>query len=123
MLKTSIENISFNLCNVWFLGWCDGYSSKVGTIARRTRLFEHSENQAFNMPTFRTLALIALVCASAIAMTTSASARVVCRHTQSDYVYPPTLGLTVHDNDWKWKEGEKHMWREHEGKGYWKGGS
>jgi hypothetical protein len=78
------------------------------------------------MKTFRTLAFTALVGVSAIAMTSSASARIVCNeagdcwHTQTDYVYPPTLGLSIHDNDWKWKEGEKHMWREHEGKGYWK---
>ena len=79
------------------------------------------------MNTFRTLALAGLVGASAIAMTTSANARIVCNeegdcwHTQTVYVYPPTLGLTIHENDWKWKEGEKRRWREHEGKGYWKG--
>ena len=81
------------------------------------------------MKTFRTLAFTAFVGVSAAAMTTSASARVVCNeggdcwHTQSDNVLPPALGLTVHDHTWKWKEGEKHTWREHEGKGYWKGNS
>jgi len=58
-----------------------------------------------------------------------ASSHVVCNedgdcwHTQSDYVYLPTFGLTTHEDGWKWKEGEKHTWREHEGKGYWKGNS
>ena len=59
----------------------------------------------------------------------SASAGIVCNadgdcwHTQTDYQYQPSFGLTVHPNDWKWNEGEKHAWREHKGKGYWKGGS
>jgi hypothetical protein len=79
--------------------------------------------------TFRILAFTAFVGVSALAMTTSASARIVCNedgdcwHTQTERVYPPGLGLTIHDNDWKWREGERHSWREHEGKGYWKGGT
>jgi hypothetical protein len=57
------------------------------------------------------------------------SARTVCNedgdcwHATTDYDYQPSFGLSIHPNDWKWKEGEKHAWREHEGKGYWKGGS
>ena len=43
-----------------------------------------------------------------------------CWHTQTDYEYRPEMGLTVHPEDWKWKEGEHHQWREHAGKGYWK---
>ncbi len=80
------------------------------------------------MAIFRTLALGAFTIASAAAMTGTASARVVCNedgdcwHSREAVVYPPTLGLTIHENDdWKWGEGEKHHWREHEGKGYWKG--
>jgi hypothetical protein len=46
-----------------------------------------------------------------------------CWHAKTDYEYQPAFGLSVHPNDWKWKEGEKHAWREHEGKGYWHGGS
>jgi hypothetical protein len=81
------------------------------------------------MKMFSTIAFAAVMWASAVAMSTSASARVVCNqdgdcwHAQSDYVYLPTFGLTTHEDNWKWKEGEKHTWREHEGKGYWKGGS
>jgi hypothetical protein len=33
-----------------------------------------------------------------------------------------SFGLTIHPDGWKWKEGERHTWREHEGRGYWKGG-
>jgi hypothetical protein len=69
----------------------------------------------------------ALLGASALAMvSTGASARIVCNadgdcwHTQTDYEYRPEMGLTVHPEDWKWKEGEHHQWREHAGKGYWK---
>ena len=64
-----------------------------------------------------------------VLMSTSASTAVVCNkegdcwHTPTEYPYRPTFGLTVHESDWEWREGEKHAWREHEGKGYWKGGS
>ena len=80
------------------------------------------------METLSRLTIIALVAACALAMTaTSVSARIVCNedgdcwHVHGDYDYGPTLGLTIHPDDWKWKEGERHRWREHEGKGYWKG--
>jgi len=81
------------------------------------------------MKLFAGISFAALMGVSAVALiSTSASAAVVCNadgdcwHTQSDYQYQPTFGLTVHQNDWKWKEGDKHAWREHDGKGYWKGG-
>ena len=82
------------------------------------------------MKLLNAITFAALTGVSAVALiSTSASAGIVCNsdgdcwHTQTDYQYQPTFGLTVHPNDWKWKEGEKHAWREHEGKGYWKGGS
>jgi hypothetical protein len=66
---------------------------------------------------------------SALALTaSSASARVVCNedgdcwHTHGDYEYAPSFGLTIHPDGWKWKEDERHAWREHEGRGYWKHG-
>jgi hypothetical protein len=78
----------------------------------------------------RIFALGALVIAGAAAVTRAASARAVynedgdCWHNRSVDVFPPALGLTVHEDDkWKWAEGEKHRWREHEGKGYGKGGN
>ena len=57
----------------------------------------------------------------------AASARVVCNadgdcwHIHEDYAYPPAAGIIVHPDDWRWKEGEHHVWREHPGRGYWKG--
>ena len=80
------------------------------------------------MKTVNTIAFTAIMVASAAALgSTSASAAIVCNedgdcwHTPTEYQYQPTFGLTVHQNDWKWKDNEKHSWREHEGKGYWKG--
>ncbi|MGD0636229.1 MAG: hypothetical protein ABSA13_18795 [Beijerinckiaceae bacterium] len=82
------------------------------------------------MKLLSTITFAALMGVSAVTLiSTSASAAIVCNedgdcwHTQTEYQYQPEFGLTVHQNDWKWKEGEKHQWREHEGKGYWKGGS
>jgi hypothetical protein len=84
----------------------------------------------FRMKTFGKITFAALMGAGALAMMgASASARTVCNedgdcwHATTDYDYQPSFGLSIHPNDWKWKEGEKHAWREHEGKGYWKGGS
>ena len=72
---------------------------------------------------------VALVSALALSLgTLGASARIVCNsdgdcwHAHGDYDYRPEFGLTIHPDDWKWKEGEHHVWREHEGRGYWKGG-
>jgi hypothetical protein len=56
----------------------------------------------------------------------SASAAVVCSgavcwHTHEAYEYPPTAGVIVHPDDWRWGPGERFTWREHEGRGYWRG--
>jgi hypothetical protein len=74
------------------------------------------------------LTLAALFGASVLAITTtSASARIVCNadgdcwHVHGDYEYRPEFGLTIHPDDWHWKDGERHAWREHEGRGYWHG--
>ena len=66
---------------------------------------------------------------AATLVSTQASAAIVCNgegdcwHTHTAYQYQPEFGVVTHSDDWKWKEGEKHAWREHDGKGYWKGGS
>jgi hypothetical protein len=58
----------------------------------------------------------------------NASARIVCNedgdcwHEQEEYVYPPSVHLEIHPDHGRWKEGEHHAWREHEGRGYWHGG-
>ena len=45
----------------------------------------------------------------------------VCWHTHERYEYPADARVVVHDDDWKWGKDEKYDWREHEGRGYWKG--
>jgi hypothetical protein len=81
------------------------------------------------MKMLTTTAFAAIMAAGALALTASqASARIVCNdegdcwHATTEYVYPPSVHLDVHPDDWKWKGGEKHAWREHEGHGYWHGG-
>lgn len=82
------------------------------------------------MKTFGKMTFAALMGASALTLTvTGASARIVCNeegdcwHVKGDYQFKPEFKLTVHPDNWKWKEGEHHAWREHEGHGYWQGGS
>jgi hypothetical protein len=43
----------------------------------------------------------------------------VCWHVQERYSYPPSAGVVVHEDDWK--AGPDIRFREHEGRGYWKG--
>ena len=80
------------------------------------------------MKTLAKMTFAALVGAGALAIAAPASARIVCNedgdcwHVQTEYQYEPSFGLTIHPDDWKWKDGEKHAWREHEGRGYWHGG-
>ena len=56
----------------------------------------------------------------------SASAAVVCSgnacwRSPERYVYPPDARVVVHEDDWRWGPGERYTFREHEGRGYWKG--
>lgn len=65
---------------------------------------------------------------SLLAFTAPASAAVVCNrtgdcwHTNSRYSYRPAWGLTVHPNNWRWGARDHYRWREHNGRGYWRGG-
>ncbi len=75
------------------------------------------------------LVVIALSSFALLALSSlSVSARIVCNvegecwHAHSDYDYRPDWGLAIHPDDWYWKEGERFVWREHEGRGYWHGG-
>ena len=45
----------------------------------------------------------------------------VCWHTHEAYDYPPTAGVIVHPDTWRWGPGEHYAWREHPGRGYWHG--
>jgi hypothetical protein len=83
-----------------------------------------------SMTTGKKLLLLAPLILTPLAFSsTSASARIVCNvdgdcwHVHEDYTYRPDWGLTVHRDNWKWKEGKHFSWREHKGRGYWKGGN
>jgi len=57
----------------------------------------------------------------------SAPAAIVCSghfcwHTHEAFDYPPAAGVVVHPDDWRWGAREHFAWREHEGRGYWRGG-
>jgi len=45
----------------------------------------------------------------------------VCWHTHGTYEYPPEAGVIVHPDEWRAGPGERFTWREHEGRGYWRG--
>lgn len=56
----------------------------------------------------------------------SASAYVVCSgsdcwHVHERYEYPPDAGVVIHDDSWNWAPSDHYAWREHEGRGYWRG--
>jgi hypothetical protein len=57
-----------------------------------------------------------------------ASAAIVCSghecwHTHDAFAYPREAGVVVHPDNWRWGEHEQFTWHEHEGRGYWHGGS
>ena len=59
--------------------------------------------------------------------TFSASAAIVCQrntcwHTHDAYDFPHEAGVVVHEDNWHWGPHEKFNFREHEGRGYWRGG-
>jgi len=45
----------------------------------------------------------------------------VCWHSQETYEYPGEARVIVHPDDWRWGPSEHFSWREHEGRGYWRG--
>ena len=45
----------------------------------------------------------------------------VCWHAHERYAYPPSAGIVVHEDTWK--AGPSIRFREHEGRGYWRGGT
>jgi hypothetical protein len=56
----------------------------------------------------------------------SASAAIVCSgnvcwHVTERYEYPPDARVIIHEDSWKWGPSEKFIWREHTGRGYWRG--
>ncbi|MGB6541366.1 MAG: hypothetical protein WBF03_10885 [Xanthobacteraceae bacterium] len=65
------------------------------------------------------LAAFSVVNASAAIVCTGT----VCWHTHSAYDYPPDARVLVHPDDWRWGSSQHFSWREHEGRGYWRGDS
>ncbi len=75
------------------------------------------------------LTLVGGMAAGALALTTlTASAAIVCNtegdcwHVQKEYVFPPAAHVTIHPDTWHWGPGQRFAFREHEGRGYWRGG-
>jgi hypothetical protein len=62
------------------------------------------------------------------ASATTASAAIVCNgegvcwHVRHPYAYAPGYGVVVHPDNWRWGPGARFTWREHPGRGYWRGG-
>jgi len=71
----------------------------------------------------------AAVLATAALTATTASAAIVCNgegacwHAHKAYTYDPSWGVVVHPDNWRWGANEHYTWREHAGRGYWRGGN
>ena len=44
-----------------------------------------------------------------------------CWHSVERYYYPPNANVVVHPYDWQGDQGANYTWREHSGRGYWRG--
>jgi hypothetical protein len=81
-----------------------------------------------NVEMLRKILSAAAIGAVAVMMSTfSASAAIVCQgqtcwHTHGAYDFPHEAGVVVHEDNWHWGPHEKFAFREHEGRGYWRGG-
>jgi hypothetical protein len=45
----------------------------------------------------------------------------VCWHVHSHYEFPSEARVVVHPDNWRWGSNEHFRFREHEGRGYWRG--
>ena len=45
----------------------------------------------------------------------------ICWHTHSLYHYPRSAHVVIHSDSWHWRPGKHFSFREHGGRGYWKG--
>ncbi len=45
-----------------------------------------------------------------------------CWHVRQRIEYRPEYRLRVYPDNWRWRETDRYRWREHEGRGYWRGG-
>jgi hypothetical protein len=80
------------------------------------------------MKKLSTIAIGAFIGASALALSAvSASAAIVCNedgdcwHVGVRHEYPAAAGVIIQEDNWA--PSERHRWREHEGRGYWRGGN
>jgi hypothetical protein len=71
----------------------------------------------------------AIVALGFVALTTAASAAVVCNgegdcwRVHKDYDYPHGAGIHVYGDDWRWADGAPYRWREPgAGRGFYRGG-
>jgi hypothetical protein len=74
-------------------------------------------------------ALLAAIAGAGLALSAlPAAADIVCNregecwHVRGHYAYRHEFGVMVHPDNWRWRRGERVMWREHEGRGYWRHG-
>ena len=79
------------------------------------------------MATLSKTVLAATIAAGALALSSAAaSAAIACRgnvcwHVHEHYTYPGRARIVVHEDDW---HPHGHItFREHEGRGYWRGGT
>lgn len=69
-----------------------------------------------------------IAAAAVLAVASTAGADVVCNsenicwHTHHHYDYKPEFGITVHPDSWTWGPTEHYVWKEHQGRGYWRNG-
>jgi hypothetical protein len=74
-------------------------------------------------------AVLAAAGAAALAVSAlPASAAIVCNrdhecwHVRGRYAYRHEFGVVVHPDSWRWNRHEHYVWREHDGRGYWRHG-
>jgi hypothetical protein len=74
----------------------------------------------------RTLLATTVSIAALAGSALSASAFIACSgnacwHVTERHEYPAHARVVIHEDNWKWKRHEHYSWREHEGRGYWRG--
>jgi hypothetical protein len=91
--------------------------------ARFVDLASETLTEVLRMTLKKTLIGAALGAGVLAVSTMNASAAIVCTgnvcwHTQTDYDYPPAAHVIVHEDTWA--PGPTIVFREHEGRGYWR---
>ena len=77
------------------------------------------------MPTIRKSLMCGAIGLGMLAVSgASASAYIACSgntcwHIKERHAYPSHARIVIHEDNWRW--GRHHRFREHEGRGYWRG--